>query len=71
MKKATGIDALALEMSVHAAARTRETLSAKWSEIDLEKKLWTIPAERMKGSKDKKLEDRAIIIRPWKKLIAL
>jgi len=49
LKKETGIAALALEMSVHTAARTSETLNAKWSEIDLEKKLWTIPAERMKG----------------------
>lgn len=45
LKKETGIAALALEMSVHTAARTSETLDAKWSEIDLEKKLWTIPAE--------------------------
>ena len=47
LKKETGIAALALEMTVHTAARTSETLNAKWSKIDLEKKLWTIPAERM------------------------
>lgn len=30
-------------------SRTNETLGAIWSEIDLDKKLWTLPAERMKG----------------------
>ena len=29
--------------------RLREVADAKWSEFDLEGRLWTIPAERMKG----------------------
>jgi integrase len=29
--------------------RKSEVAEARWSEIDLDKKLWTIPAERMKG----------------------
>jgi len=39
---------LAFEFLVLTAARTSEVLHANWSEIDLEAKTWTIPAQRMK-----------------------
>jgi integrase len=29
--------------------RLREVANAKWSEFDLDSKLWTVPASRMKG----------------------
>ena len=32
--------------------RTSEVLNAKWSEFDLDGKLWTIPKERMKSLKE-------------------
>ena len=32
-----------------AGQRKSEVAEARWSEIDLEKKLWTIPSERMKA----------------------
>lgn len=31
--------------------RAKEAVSAEWSEIDFDKKTWTIPAEKMKGGK--------------------
>ena len=34
------------------AARTGEALGATWDEIDLTAKVWTIPAERMKGGRE-------------------
>lgn len=34
------------------ATRTNETLGAEWSEIDIEKAVWTIPASRMKSGKE-------------------
>jgi integrase len=40
--------ALALEFCVLTAARSGEVLGARWSEIDLDKKIWTVPANRMK-----------------------
>ena len=43
---------LALEFLILTASRTTEVLEAHWSEIDLDKKLWVIPAERMKASRD-------------------
>ena len=48
--KEKGTSSLALEFTIHTAARTNEALGAVWKEFDLDKKLWTIPAERMKGN---------------------
>jgi integrase len=44
------LSARALEFTILTAARSGETLGATWGEIDLEAKLWTIPAHRMKAS---------------------
>ena len=49
LKKEQGMSALALQFAIHTATRTSETLEATWSELDLENKLWTVPAERMKN----------------------
>jgi integrase len=43
---------LALEAAILTAARSGEIRGAKWSEVDLEKGLWTLPAERMKAGKE-------------------
>ena len=58
------ISARALEFAVLTAARTGEVIGAKWSEIDLDAGVWTVPAERMKGSKEHQvpLSKRAIAI---------
>jgi integrase len=39
----------ALEYLILNAARTVEVIGAKWKEIDFAAKIWTVPAERMKG----------------------
>ena len=60
-----GIHARALEFTVLTAVRIGEALGARWDEIDLGAKLWTIPAERMKkGHKEHRvpLSPRAIAI---------
>ena len=44
--------ALALEFCILTAARSGEVLGAQWSEIDLDKKIWTVPASRMKGGRE-------------------
>lgn len=41
--------ARALHFLILTAARTGEVLGAKWKEIDLESKVWTVPADRMKA----------------------
>lgn len=43
---------LALETAILTAARSGEIRGATWNEVDLEKGLWTIPAERMKGGRE-------------------
>lgn len=46
-----GVDVRALEFTILTAGRTGEVLGATWSEVDLDQKVWTIPANRMKGGK--------------------
>ncbi len=41
--------AKALELAILTAARTNEVIGATWAEIDFSKKVWTIPADRMKA----------------------
>jgi integrase len=48
----SGASVRALEFTILTAARTGETLGARWSEIDLRAKVWTVPAERMKAGKE-------------------
>ncbi len=40
---------LAFEFLILTASRTSEVLLARWNEIDIDKKVWTVPAERMKA----------------------
>ncbi|MBF0379836.1 MAG: integrase arm-type DNA-binding domain-containing protein [Magnetococcales bacterium] len=47
-----GTAAQALRFAILTATRTSETLEATWEELDMEKCVWTIPAERMKGGKE-------------------
>jgi integrase len=56
--------ALALEFCILTAARSGEVLGARWSEIDLDKKIWTVPANRMKAGREHRvpLSSRAIVI---------
>ena len=55
---------LALRFLVLTASRTGETLGATWSEIDLENRTWTIPAERMKTTNPHRvpLSDAALAV---------
>lgn len=51
LRKRRGMGARALEFAILTAARAGEVRGAVWDEIDLDAKLWTIPAERMKAEK--------------------
>lgn len=52
MRAQAGIAALALEFTILTAARTNEVIGALWSEFDQDQKIWTVPAERMKGKRE-------------------
>jgi integrase len=58
------LSASALEFAILTAARTSEVIGARWSEIDLKHKTWTIPAARMKAKREHRVPlcDRAIEI---------
>ncbi len=44
-----GVAAKLMAFTILTAARTGEALGARWSEIDLDAGIWTVPAERMKA----------------------
>jgi integrase len=56
--------ARALEFAICTAARTAEVLGARWGEIDLDGKVWTVPAERMKAGREHRvpLSDAALAV---------
>jgi integrase len=56
--------AQALEFTILTAARTGETIGAQWPEIDPAGKVWTVPAERIKGGREHRvpLSDAALSI---------
>jgi integrase len=64
LRSMSGVAARALEFTILTAVRTSDTLEAPRSEIDFEACIWTIPAERMKASRDHRVPlcDRAIEI---------
>jgi integrase len=61
-------EARALEFLILTAGRTGEILGARWGEINRATKVWTVPAERMKGTASDRrphevpLSDRALAI---------
>lgn len=48
----TGVASRALEFTILTAARTNEVVRAEWSEVDLGRKIWIVPAERMKSKRE-------------------
>lgn len=47
-----GVGAKALEFTILTAARSGEVRGATWDEVDIIEGIWTIPASRMKASKE-------------------
>jgi integrase len=52
LRSQEGIAARALEFLILTAARTGEVIGARWGEIDLEEKIWVVPAARMKVGRE-------------------
>jgi integrase len=46
------VAARALEFAILTAARTGETIGARWDEIDLQTRVWTVSGERMKAGRE-------------------
>ena len=64
LRQHDGIAVRALEFAILTVARTGEVIGAKWDEIDLSTKVWTVPGERMKAGKEHRvpLSDAALTI---------
>ncbi len=64
LREQEGIAARALEFAILTAARTGEVIGARWNEIDLLDKTWTLPAARMKAGREHRvpLSARALAI---------
>lgn len=64
LRERTGPAPAALEFAILAAARSGEVLGARWQEIDLDARVWTVPAERMKAGRVHRvpLSDRAAAV---------
>ena len=59
-----GVAAAALRFAILTAARSGEVLGARWGEIDLARRVWTIPPHRMKAAREHRvpLSDRVMEI---------
>ena len=64
LRKRDGTSARAMEFAILCAARSGEALGATWAEIDLDAKMWIIPASRMKKKREHHvpLSDAAVAI---------
>jgi len=62
LKNNSDTSSAALRLKILTATRTGEVLKAEWSEFDLDKATWTIPASRMKSKAEHRvpLTDEAI-----------
>jgi integrase len=60
LRETSGVAQLAFEFIVLTATRLSETIDATWDELDLDARLWTIPASRMKAKREHRvpLSDR-------------
>jgi integrase len=52
LRKREAVAALALGFAILTAARSGEVLGARWSEVDLAARVWTVPAKRMKAGRE-------------------
>lgn len=73
LRKRDNMSALALEFLILCAARSGEVLGMTWEEVDLDAKVWTVPATRMKAGREHRvpLTERAIAILNSVRLLSL
>lgn len=64
LREVATVEARALELCVLTATRSGEVRGAEWSEMDLQKKLWTIPAIRTKQGRTHRvpLSQQAVVL---------
>jgi integrase len=71
LAKQDGVAALALRFAILTAARTGEVIGARWSGVDMQAGVWTVPAERVRAGREHwaQLSDAALkVLRQMAKL---
>ncbi len=69
LESRSAMAAKALMFTILTASRTSEVLEMKWPEVDFEARLWTVPADRMKGGKEHRVpltDEMIAILEPLK-----
>jgi integrase len=64
LRESDSLAARALELCILTAARSGEILGMRWSEINLDERVWTLPPDRMKAGREHRvpLSERAVAI---------
>ncbi len=64
LRQREGMAARALEFAILTAARSGEVRGMTWAEVDMQQRLWVVPAERMKAGREHRvaLSDPAITV---------
>jgi integrase len=64
LRQRDGITARAMEFLILTAARTSEVIGARWDEIDIGERVWTVAVDRMKGGRAHRvpLSEPAIVL---------
>ena len=62
LRQRRAIAALALEFIILTAARTGEVIGATWSEVELDRAIWTVPAARMKAAREHRVPLSARVV---------
>jgi integrase len=52
LRSQNGIAAAAMEFAILTAGRTGEVIGATWDEMSIDRRTWTIPAQRMKAGRE-------------------
>lgn len=55
LREQPGLAAQALELLILTATRVSEVVGARWSEIDFDMAVWTIPADRIKAGREHRI----------------
>ncbi len=68
LRKREGVSARSVEFAILTACRSGEVRGARWAEFNLEDKIWTIPAERMKAKREHEVPLSAAALRLLKSM---
>jgi len=68
LRESEDMGRLALDFTILTAARTSETIRARWTDISISKRLWIVPPDLIKGQKEHRVPLTEPVIAILKKL---